>query len=87
MPAAGVTPRHIQEGTMKGKRRPLYLFVWEGVLCDYTPGIMFALAHDVDHARRVITKKAAGLSSVVSDLKGEPVRYTRAAGFYEYGGG
>jgi hypothetical protein len=33
---------------------PLKLFVWEGVLRDYTPGIAFALAHDADEARRLI---------------------------------
>lgn len=31
---------------------PLKLFVWEGVLCDYTASVIFALAHDPDEARR-----------------------------------
>ena len=34
----------------------LKLYVWEGVLCDYSCGIMFALAHDVDEARREVLK-------------------------------
>lgn len=36
---------------MTGK---LKLYVWEDVLCNYSCGIMFALAHDVDEARREI---------------------------------
>ena len=35
----------------------LKLFVWEGVLSDYTDGIMFALAHTEEEAREMIVKK------------------------------
>lgn len=35
---------------------PLKLYVWENVLCDYSCGVMFALAHDVDEARREVIK-------------------------------
>lgn len=34
----------------------LRLYVWENVLCDYSCGIMFALAHGVDEARREVLK-------------------------------
>lgn len=34
----------------------LKLFVWEGVLSDYTDGVMFALAHTVEEARLAILK-------------------------------
>jgi len=32
----------------------LKLYVWEDVLCDYSCGVMFALAYDEDEARRLI---------------------------------
>lgn len=35
-------------------RKKLKLYVWEGVLTDYTDGVMFALAHNVEEAREVI---------------------------------
>ena len=38
----------------------LKLFVWEGVLSDYTDGIMFALAHTEEEAREMIVKEWDG---------------------------
>ena len=32
----------------------LKLFLWEDVLCDYTCGVCFALAENVDEARKLI---------------------------------
>ena len=34
--------------------KKLKLFVWKNVLSDYTSGIMFALAYDVEEARKAI---------------------------------
>ena len=67
------------------------LFVWHDVLCDYTGGVMFALAHNVQEARAVISKKAAFSDgtlrpSVEEELCAEPSVYDEACGFYLYGG-
>jgi hypothetical protein len=39
---------------MNGKQEQLKLFVWEGVLRDYTSGVIFALAKDEDEARCIV---------------------------------
>lgn len=72
----------------------LKLFVWEGVLTDYTDGIMFALAPDVEAARAAIIAKHLEAWSikepsrqVVNDLKAEPKVVTATEGFLEWGGG
>ena len=39
------------------KAPKLRLFVWEGVLRDYTSGVAFALAYSADHARRLIVAR------------------------------
>lgn len=67
--------------------QPLKLFVWEDVLCDYSSGIMFALAHDVDEARKVIIEKNRSSSSVKIDLVADPVVITSPEGFAVWGGG
>lgn len=64
----------------------LKLFVWENVLTDYTDGVMFALAHDIDEARQQI--KDSGLSeSSWDELKSEPRIYEQSIGFHLFGGG
>lgn len=70
----------------KTKKRILKLFVWEGVLIDYTDGIMFALAYDVEHARKIILKKN-NLDAVRRDIKNKPDIYRTPKGFAVYGGG
>jgi hypothetical protein len=65
----------------------LKLFVWEDVLCDYTSGIMFALAEDVEQARYLIGGDDPLDSVLERDLKGEPEVYTEPVGFFLYGGG
>lgn len=64
--------------------RPLKLYVWEDVLRDYTCGVMFALARDSAHARRLIAEK---LGYEHDDLRIEPRVVTKAEGFAVYGGG
>ncbi len=68
------------------KAKKLKLFVWENVLEDHTCGIMFALAKDIEDARKQILKKGKE-SSVVRDLKGEPLVIIKPTGFAVWGGG
>lgn len=63
----------------------LKLFVWEKVLVDYTDGIMFALAKDVDQARNIIRKRAREYY-IDDDLEKEPEVYTDPVGFFIFGG-
>jgi len=80
-------------------KRNLKLYVWEGVLADYTSGIMFALATSADEARNIVFEKAdkqeydkmiAGESfyrgEVYRDLRGEPKVYESQVGFAVSGG-
>lgn len=63
----------------------LKLYVWEGVLTDYTDGVMFALAETVEEARALI--RAKDLYIPESDLGQEPQEITEPAGFAVWGGG
>ena len=63
----------------------LKLYVWEGVLVDYTSGIMFALATSVGEARKLILNESDTFT-VKRDLKKEPAVYTTKVGFYLWGG-
>ena len=62
----------------------LKLFVWEEVLTDYSDGIMFALAENVEEARAEIRNR--GLVIEV-DLAKEPDVYETPIGFAVWGGG
>lgn len=63
----------------------LRLYVWEGVLQDYTPGMAVALATSPAHARQLFRKKMDG--GLPSDLQLKPLTVTKPAAFYVYGGG
>ena len=65
-------------------KKKLKLYVWEGVLEDWTSGIMFALAENADDARKLIADK---MTYETDDLKIEPEEITDREGFYVYGGG
>jgi hypothetical protein len=66
----------------------LKLYVWEDVLCDYTCGVMFALAESVEQAREVIRAEAGYPSVSVNDgLKQEPKVCDTPVGFIQWGGG
>jgi hypothetical protein len=65
----------------------LKLFVWTDVLHDYTSGMMVALAHDVEEARRLILEYNGGGFLPDDDLAKEPQVITQPAGFWVYGGG
>ena len=66
--------------------RKLKLYVWEGVLKEWTTGVMFALAGSAREARAVIRKqiKKDGRyeSSVEKDLKGRPQVFSSPRGGY-----
>jgi len=64
----------------------LKLFVWEDTLCDYTSGIMFALAENVEEAKKLIIEKI-GFEPSNGDLNLEPVVYDNKVGFAVWGGG
>ena len=69
-------------------RKKMKLYVWEGVLVDYSPGVMFAVATSAEEARQVILKDH-NLPSVQKDLKGTPDEYdlSKPEGFICWGGG
>ena len=62
----------------------LKLFVWEGVLCDYSCGVMFALAPDVDTARKMLIEKLSKWN--IGELNTEPTIYTVPFALAVYGG-
>ena len=64
--------------------KQLKLYVWEDVLTDYTPGIMFALAESPEEARELIREKC---DYVGEELEQEPECYETPVGFAVWGGG
>lgn len=71
--------------------KKLKLYVWENVLINYTDGIMFALAENADHARKLIceyvgVKEDNTNSTVVEDLKSQPKVYDAPVGYAVWGG-
>jgi len=68
-----------------GKGPTLKLYVWEGVLTDYTDGIMFALASSVEEAREMISE-ADSLAGGGGDIQAEPKVYDSPVGFAVWGG-
>ena len=68
----------------KDEQNKLKLYVWEGVLTDYTDGIMFALAGSVGEARELILKADKCVRE--SELKQEPQVFDSPIGFALWGG-
>ena len=67
------------------KKEPLKLYVWEGVLCDYTCGMAVVLAHNLDEVKLIIGRDFPDY--VVEQLPlGQCQRVTEPKGFYVYGG-
>jgi hypothetical protein len=64
----------------------LKLFVWQNVLTDYTDGVMFALAPDVESAKAAILKNQ-DFSSVRADLERPYEVHESTVGFAVWGGG
>lgn len=77
----------------------LKLFVWEDVLTDYTSGIMFALAENVEQAKEIIRRKycptfkcgycgfGKDFCTLYNELEFEPSIYNESVGFCLWGGG
>lgn len=68
----------------------LKMYVWRGVLTDYTSGIACALAHNEDEARRVILRDAGDCerSMLAGDIeKRADEVYEKPSGVYVWGGG
>ena len=72
--------------------KDLKLFIWKDVLTDYTSGIAFALAENVEEARKIIFAKFEEEEQYLSDtlkadLSDEPEIVDTKDGFYVWGGG
>lgn len=69
---------------------PLKLYIWDGVLGDYSPGVAFALAESEEHARALIIADAEDYTArtLVDDLAGPPSHVVDSPrGFHIHGGG
>ena len=73
------------KANVRRRAKKLKLFVWEDVMKDYTSGIMFALAKNVEDARKQILKECDYIPK--EDLMKEPIVITKAQGFAVWGGG
>lgn len=68
--------------------KKLKLYVWEGVLTDYTSGIAFALAYSAKEARQlIIAQHGYATGQLIEDLKARPSVYAKPFGLSMYGGG
>lgn len=68
------------------KPKTIKLFVWEGVLCDYTCGMVCVLAYNLDEALKLARKKYP--QYYLDDFAGrEPKVITKPEAFAVYGGG
>jgi len=67
----------------------LSLYVWKDVLCDYTCGVVFALATSADNARQQIVGGVEDWqeNAVRGAMAGEPKVYNDKMIFHLWGGG
>ena len=69
------------------------LYVWESVLCDYTCGVVFALANSVEEAREQVFKEYVDPEdpwehrSLENAMRDEPKVYSAPMCFRLWGGG
>jgi CO dehydrogenase/acetyl-CoA synthase delta subunit len=65
------------------------LFIWKGVLFDYTDGVVFALAKNVEDARQVVLQSVEDWArkSVSEAMSGDPEVHEKPYGFALWGGG
>ena len=64
----------------------LKLFVWQGVLSDYSDGIAFALAESEEQAREMLLKERSSLEDDC-EFKNPPDEYETPIAFAINGGG
>lgn len=65
------------------------LYVWEGVLADWSDGIAFAYARDAEHARRLVLRKVSSgpaRERLKAELAAKPKVFGRAVGYAQHGG-
>lgn len=69
------------------ERKKMKLFVWDGVLTDYTSGIMFAVAASVEEARVKLLEVCEYIPK--DDLRREPAVYdcSEPVAYVCWGGG
>lgn len=78
-------------------KRGLHLYVWYGVLADWSAGIIFALAHDIDEARQTVLdavrKEYANwpdpeymVNRFAKEIQSEPEIHDDIMCFWVYGG-
>ena len=67
-------------------KKKLRLYVWENVLGDWTPGIMFALASSVDEARRLLKEQSGDSPDVEMYLSQPPLVVDEPQAFIVRGG-
>jgi hypothetical protein len=87
---------------MEKKEESLKLYVWRGVLRDYTSGMIFALAESIEQARQLIHLKYCEERNIVpltypytpdctcyycSEIRSEPEVFNSPVGFILKGGG
>lgn len=67
-------------------RKKMKVFVWKGVLADYTSGMMVAIAPTVEEARDALLKECNYIPE--GDLNQQPEEYdlSEAAAFVCWGG-
>lgn len=75
----------------KNQISKLKLYVWENVLCDHTCGIMFALAHSIKEARKLIETKPPRFKGcdrwIRQDLQEKPKIVSKPEAFMIWGSG
>jgi len=69
------------------KKEQLKFYLWEDVLWDFSPGVMFALAANVKDARRLIRNTMPPCDSVEEGLARRPKVISRPFGYTLHGGG
>lgn len=73
------------EGLEIHEKLKLKLFVWTEVLTDYTNGIIFTLAKNVEEAREIIERDKEDWHNVSEIYEKEPEIVSSAKGFVLYG--
>lgn len=73
---------------MATRRKRLKLYVWDGVLCDWTCGVAFALASSPEEAKKQLLEQIDESHWDGLKLDGEPyTEYDEPFGGFCYGGG
>jgi hypothetical protein len=66
-------------------QEPMRLYIWRGVFCDYTCGIAFCMAHNLEEAFSIM--KVQMETWEFPQLDGDPEIHEEPFGAYLWGGG